>query len=161
MRNIIYVSLLCKEGYCFEIVETGCSISRNDIYYGNCKTVNGLYLLDNIITVCNILNPNNKRIKTDKKTTYLWHCRLGHINERRIKKMHTHGCLGQFDLKSIGTCESCLSGKMIKALFSRIGERANVLLGIIHSDVCGLMSICVRGGHKSQYFITFTDDMYT
>ena len=70
--------------------------------------------------------------------------------------MHEHGCLGQFDLESIDTCESCLVGKMIKVPFTKKGERASDLLGLIHSDVCGPMSTCARGGF--QYFITFTDD---
>ncbi|KAK8600862.1 hypothetical protein V6N12_050710 [Hibiscus sabdariffa] len=45
---------------------------------------------------------------------------------------------------------------MIKAPFSGKGERASDLLGLIHSDVCGLMNTQARGGF--QYFITFTDD---
>jgi len=45
---------------------------------------------------------------------------------------------------------------MTKAPFTKIGERTNELLALIHTDVCGPMSICVRGGFS--YFITFTDD---
>ena len=36
-------------------------------------------------------------------------------------------------------------------------ERATDLLEIIHTDVCGPMSIPVRGGYL--YFVTFTDDL--
>jgi hypothetical protein len=59
-------------------------------------------------------------------------------------------------LVDLTTCESCLSGKMIKASFTKKGEMSNDLLGLVHSDVCGLMSISVRDG--SRYFVTFTDD---
>ena len=45
---------------------------------------------------------------------------------------------------------------MTKAPFTGQSERASDLLGIIHSDVCGPMSIHARGGYS--YFITFTDD---
>ena len=45
---------------------------------------------------------------------------------------------------------------MTKAPFTKIGERINELLALIHTDVCGPMSICARGGFS--YFITFTDD---
>ena len=45
---------------------------------------------------------------------------------------------------------------MTKAPFTGHSERATDLLGIIHSDVCGPMSIQARGGYS--YFITFTDD---
>ena len=36
-------------------------------------------------------------------------------------------------------------------------ERASDLLEIIHTDVCGPMSIEARGGYL--YFLTFTDDL--
>ena len=55
-----------------------------------------------------------------------------------------------------GTCESCLTGKMTKSPFKKKGERSNGLLELIHSDVCGPMSISARDGFR--YFITFTDD---
>ena len=45
---------------------------------------------------------------------------------------------------------------MTKAPFTRHGERASDLLGLIHIDVYGPISSIARGGY--QYFITFTDD---
>src|SRR3982751_675257 len=36
-------------------------------------------------------------------------------------------------------------------------ERANYILEIIHTDVCGPMSVDTRGGYR--YFLTFTDDL--
>ena len=48
-------------------------------------------------------------------------------------------------------------GKMTRTPFSGIMERASDLLEIIHTDVCGPMSISARGGYR--YFVTFTDDL--
>jgi hypothetical protein len=48
-------------------------------------------------------------------------------------------------------------GKMTKTPFSGIMKRATDLLEIIHTDVCGPMSILMRGGYR--YFLTFTDDL--
>ncbi|KAJ9561697.1 hypothetical protein OSB04_006857 [Centaurea solstitialis] len=45
---------------------------------------------------------------------------------------------------------------MTKQPFNKDNERANELLGIIHTDVCGPFSHVARGGYR--YFITFTDD---
>ena len=45
---------------------------------------------------------------------------------------------------------------MTKTPFTGKGERAKDLLGLVHSDVCGPLSLNARGGF--QYFITFTDD---
>ena len=61
-----------------------------------------------------------------------------------------------FDYESYEKCESCLLVKMAKAHFTGHSERAEDLLELIHTDVCGPMSIHARGNY--QYFITFTDD---
>ena len=100
---------------------------------------------------------NTKKIKTvESNPTYLWHCRLGHINEKCISKLHKDGILETFDFESIDRCEACLLGKMIKTPFTKLGERASDLLGLMHKDVCGPMKVSTRDG--SRYFITFTND---
>ena len=48
-------------------------------------------------------------------------------------------------------------GKMTKTPFSGTMERASDLLEIIHTDVCGPMSVDARGEYR--YFLTFTDDL--
>ena len=108
--------------------------------------------LDNY-PICNI----NKRLKTnDSNQTYLWHCRLGHIKENRISKLHQDGFLNKFDFESYDECEACLLGQIRKAPFTKTGERASARLELIHSGVCGPMRTMARGGF--YYFITFTDD---
>ncbi|KAK2436762.1 WD40 repeat-containing protein HOS15 [Trifolium repens] len=115
---------------------------------------NGLYVLDLETPVYNI---NTKRMKPNVlNPSYLWHCRLGHINERCISKLHKDGLLDSFDYESYDTCRSCLIGKMTKTPFTGKGERADDLLALIHTDVCGSLNIPARGGFS--YFITFTDD---
>jgi transposase InsO family protein len=86
----------------------------------------------------------------------MWHCYLGHISENRMKKLHSDGLLTSFDFESYETCEACLLGKMTKAPFTGLPERALDLLELIHIGVCGPMSTTARGGF--QYFITFTND---
>ncbi|KAJ9544634.1 hypothetical protein OSB04_024341 [Centaurea solstitialis] len=97
-----------------------------------------------------------KRSKDIEDQTYLWHCRLGHINKKHVELLQKGGLLGTFDFKPFSNCESCLSGKMTKHPFNKDNERANDLLEIIHTDVCGPFSHEARGGYR--YFITFTDD---
>ena len=48
-------------------------------------------------------------------------------------------------------------GKMTKTPFSETMKRATDLLEIIHTGVCGPMSVDARGGYR--YFLTFTDDL--
>ncbi|KAJ9540464.1 hypothetical protein OSB04_026970 [Centaurea solstitialis] len=117
--------------------------------------VNGLYtvnLQDNSSEIYHI----SKRSKDIEDQTYLWHCRLGHINKKRVGLLLKGGFLGTFDYKPFDNCESCLSGKMTKQPFNKENERATDLLEIIHTDVCGPFSHVARGGYR--YFITFTDD---
>ena len=68
-----------------------------------------------------------------------------------------HGLLESLDYESFDTCELCLMGNMTKTPFSGTTERANDLLEIIHTDVCGPMCVEARGGYR--YFLTFTDDL--
>ena len=48
-------------------------------------------------------------------------------------------------------------GKMTKTPFSETMEQATDLLEIIHTDVCGPMSVKAHG--KYHYFLNFRDDL--
>ena len=71
--------------------------------------------------------------------------------------MYKEKFFDSYDCESLGTCESCLMGKMTKTSFSGHGDRTNELLGLVHTDVCSPMTTHARGGYS--YFITFTDDL--
>ena len=66
------------------------------------------------------------------------------------------GLLEPLDFNEFTIYESCLEGKMTKRPFNAKGNRAKDLLELVHSDVCGPMSVQARGGY--EYFITFTND---
>jgi hypothetical protein len=115
----------------------------------------GLYVLD---LVTHINGVDVKRCKhSDDNATYIWHCRLGHVGSKRMKKLHNDGLLGSLDFDSFDTCEPCLLGKMTRTPFTETVERASNLLGLIHRDVCGPMSVAMRNSYR--YFVTFTDDL--
>ena len=105
---------------------------------------------------------NDSHVKSSKRKfhsindAYLWHLRLGHINPNRIQRLIKDGHLEPLDFDDFPVCESCLEDKMTKRPFNAKGRRAQDLLELVHSDVCGPMSIQARGGY--EYFITFTDD---
>ncbi|KAK1629797.1 hypothetical protein QYE76_004112 [Lolium multiflorum] len=155
--NIISGSCLMQDGYSFKSENNGCSIFMNNIFYGRAPEKNGLFLLDLDSSDTHIHNIDAKRIKLNDNSTYMWHCRLGHIGVKRMKKLHTDGLLESLDFESLDRCEACLMGKMTKTPFSGMMERATDLLEIIHTDVCGPMSVASRGGYR--YVLTFTDDL--
>src|SRR3989337_1997135 len=88
----------------------------NKTFYGHTPNVNGLLNLDRSDT--HIHNIDAKRCKViNDSTTFLWHCRLGHIGVKRMKKLHVDGLLETLDFESLDTCEPCLMGKMTKTRF--------------------------------------------
>ena len=97
------------------------------------------------------LIPKRCRVDNDS-STFLWHCRLGHIGVKRMKKLHANGLLDSVDFESLDTCEPCLMGKMSKTPFYGTMEWASDLLEIIHADVCGPMGVDTCDGYHC--FIT-------
>jgi hypothetical protein len=78
--------------------------------------LNGLLDLDSSNTHVHNIDAKDAKIDNDS-TTYLWHCRLGHIGVNRLKKLHDDGFLESLDYESFETCEPCLMGKMTKTPF--------------------------------------------
>jgi hypothetical protein len=145
-KNIIPSSCLEKvDDYEIIIMNKCCSIYYNDISHAHCPLVNGLYVLDlKYKFICNI---NMKRARlNDLNPTFIWYCLLGHINEKRIERLHKDNFLISFDFESFDMCESCLLAKMTKTHFTSQSERSSDLLGLVHTDVCGPMSSVVRDG---------------
>ena len=111
-----------------------------------------------IVVIYIFHNIDAKRCKVDNDSpTYLWHCHLGHIDVKRMKKLDKDGLLESLGYESFDACEPCLLGEMTKTPFSGTMERATDLLEIIHTDVCKPMSIKARGRYR--YFLTIMDDL--
>jgi hypothetical protein len=145
-KNIISSSYLEEvDGYEIIIKNKHCSIYYNGIFYAHCPLVNGLYVLD--LEDKSVYNINTKRARlNDLNPTFIWHCCLGHINEKRIEKLHKDGLFSSFDFESFDMFKSCLLGKMTKAPFTDPSKRASDLLGLVHTNVCGQMSSVAKGG---------------
>nr|GEV83518.1 hypothetical protein [Tanacetum cinerariifolium]GEV86442.1 hypothetical protein [Tanacetum cinerariifolium] len=158
-RGVVSVARLVDNGFIQRFIDYGISVSKNDVFYFNAISSNGIYEIDmsNLVPNINsIYNISNKRVKHNLDSTYLWHCRLAHISKKRIEKLHHDGLLKSSDDESFDKCVSCLSGKMTRKLFPHHPERATDLLGLIHTDVCGPLRHVSRQG--ASYFIIFTDD---
>ncbi|GJR28393.1 zinc finger, CCHC-type containing protein [Tanacetum coccineum] len=106
--------------------------------------------------VSSMYNVSNKRAKHGLDSYSLWHSRLGHINKKRMDMLQHDGLLQPTHNESHEKCNSCISGKMAQKPFPHQVERAEDLLGLIHTDVCGPFRTVSREG--ASYFITFTDD---
>ena len=91
----------------------------NNIFYGHAPLMNGLFSLNLDSSDTHIHSIEAKRYKFNNDSAiYLWHCHLGHIGVKRMKKLHADGLLESLDYESLDACEPCLMGKMTKTPFS-------------------------------------------
>uniref|UniRef100_A0AAV1VK26 Integrase catalytic domain-containing protein n=1 Tax=Peronospora matthiolae TaxID=2874970 RepID=A0AAV1VK26_9STRA len=92
--------------------------------------------------------------------SYLWHLRLGHIGHDGLNCIVTKNIGIGIDISSVkkwDVCEGCALGKQTRVRFqSNTTARTSKLLEVIHSDVCGPMSMATFSGKR--YFVTFIDD---
>ncbi|KAL0455123.1 UNVERIFIED_CONTAM: Retrovirus-related Pol polyprotein from transposon RE2 [Sesamum latifolium] len=153
VKNIISIPMLDSDGYKFLIDKNCFYLLHDDVYHILGTLVNGLYILhqSNLI-----MTAQHKRKVDNHENAQIWHARLGHISKDRIRRLVDSKSLEIDDLDHLPTCESCLKGKMTKKPFVGQTAIANDLLDLVHTDVCGPLSIPARGGFF--YFITFTDD---
>ena len=89
----------------------------------------------------------SKKMRVSNET-YLWHLWLGHINSNRIQGLVKSGILISLIFEPILVCESYLEGKMTKRSFKAKENRATVQLKLVHTDVCGPMTIQAKGGYE-------------
>ena len=102
----------------------------SNIFYGHAPLKSGLFLLNLDSSNTHIHNVETKRCRVDNDgATYLWHCRLGHIGVKHMKKLHTDGLLEPLDFESLGTSEPCLMGKMTKNTVLRYYGESNRFIG--------------------------------
>ena len=74
--------------------------------------MSGLFLLNIDSSDTHINNVEAKRCRVDNDSaTYLWHCRLGHIGVKRMKKIHVDGLLESLDYESLGAFETVPHGQ--------------------------------------------------
>ena len=79
---------------------------------------------------------------------------------QNLKKLATESLVTGFDFdsqKNLDFCESCVQGKLHCCSFpTSSANRANEPLGLVHSDLCG--KITLKSGGGAEYFMTLTDD---
>lgn len=87
----------------------------------------------------------------------VWHKRYGHLGEKGLRELVKYNLVFGFDYNlcnSIDFCKSCVVGRRPFTTTGR--KRADTVLGLVHSDVCGKISTPSLGG--AEYFLTFIDD---
>ena len=95
---------LLQYDYSFKLENNGYSVYVNNTFNGHALNKNSLLNLDRSNKY--IYNIDAKRCKLVMiSTTYLWHCREGHIGVKRMNKLHADGSFDSLDFESVETCE--------------------------------------------------------
>jgi hypothetical protein len=92
-----------------------------------------------------------------EKEQMLWHRRLAHLSHKNMLILRNTSYGMEFSNKKFEKCTTCIKGKQTSKPFSKVkGTRARDILGIVHTDIYGPMSVPSWSG--SKYFMTLIDD---
>ena len=139
--------------------ENGCvKILLDNVYYDSGYLLDGFMVLDTVnISMYDdtfIYVVGNSSVSNDNDSV-IWHARLGHIWQDRLKRLAREGLLGSVAKVKLPICEHYLIGKITRLPFGKT-KRSTSKLQLIHSDICGPMNVRTR--HGANYFMTFIDD---
>ena len=157
--NLLSVSKAVDKGISFTFSENECIIKDSQQKLITTATkVGSLYRVTSTklkICVNCATNKGDYSSKVD-----LWHRRYGHLGVKSLQQLSRHKMVEEFDYNAsnnISFCESCLKGKQQRSQSPLHSERKRSKpLELIHSDVCGKISLKSLGG--AEYFVTFIDD---
>ena len=150
--NLLSVSALCKKGLKVEFEVEKCRILKSVKVIATGHLEGDLFVLDTVDTL-----PDQHACVADLK---LWHERLAHVFPDGITQMARNNVVkGLENVKStkyVDKCVACVYGKGHRLPFPKQSEtRTKGLLDLVHTDVCGPLSVGSKGG--SKYFVTFID----
>jgi hypothetical protein len=87
----------------------------------------------------------------------IWHIILSHINYKKLHYINKAVAgLPELKVDHEGVCNGCAQGKNIKNPFSKRDSKAEGVLELIHSYVCGPMPSTSISGYV--YYVSFIDD---
>jgi hypothetical protein len=85
------------------------------------------------------------------------HRRLGHIQYKALPYLQNMVCgMPSISPSKNEICKGCMLGKNIKKSFPSSDNRAQGILDLVHSDVCGPMPSPSLSG--CLYYVIFIDD---
>ena len=117
--NLFSVRAAVAKGNAVEFGPNGCCIwDENGKLRGKGSLSDKLYQLD-----CQVASTGYASVAQSRSD--LWHQRLGHVHESRLKKCVQNEFVQEIDVEKItelSFCEGCLAGKMCRKPFPTLGE---------------------------------------
>ena len=96
------------------------------MYVGKGYLAEGMFKLN--VIVINAINKNNNAYVYIVNFFYLWHTRLGHVNNRSIHRMINLNLLPKFNIDIHNSCKICTESKFARQSFKSVREMSNELL---------------------------------
>lgn len=152
-ENLLSVAQLIQDGNIVKFDNGGCSVTSKD---KSCTVkaiaTDGVYIIRNSPTCMLSTAMKNKAL--------MWHRRLGHLNYSDMCRMRDGAVDGINFIggeNQVRNCQVCCEGKQTRKPFGHSdNQRAEGILNLIHSDLCGPMETTSIEGTK--YFLIFVDD---
>jgi hypothetical protein len=152
-RNLVFVSVLEDKGYKVTFSEGKILAWHKNSHMDYVRVIgvreNSLYRLN--------ARPVHALLHDIINLSELWHRRLAHLHYRALPtlgKMVTG--LPKIHIEHDGICKGCALGKNVKGSFSSSDSRSKGILDLIHTDVCGPMTVASLRGYL--YYVLFIDD---
>ena len=157
VNNFFSVTAATLKGHAVTFKQKQCTIQKNGKLTATGHCANNVWYIDCSSACDDVCS----KLKTDVNVNdlTLWHQRLGHVNEKRLKTaVNKHLITGvEYVNGDLPFCEACVQGKQTREPFKGSADvQSTEKLQLVHSDVCGPMSVASMGSAK--YFVTFTDD---
>ena len=87
----------------------------------------------------------------------LWHRRLAHLNYQALPALRNMVTgLPMLHVDHDGKCRGCALGKNTKGSFSKSESKSKGILDLVHSDLCGPMTITSSCGYTNMYHLLMT-----
>ena len=149
---LISVHAMVKLGATVMFEDGVCKVSHNSKLFAIGIMVGKLYVLK-------VVPDEHVNVAMDEPSLKLWHYRFGHLGMDNIVKLVNNKMVEGMDNATDQTsvvCEACVMGKHHRCPYPKgVAERATEPFELIHSNVCGPMSVSSLGG--SRYYVTFID----
>jgi hypothetical protein len=150
-KNLISVSLLCRDGYKLVFESNKCVLSKFGTFIGKGYESGGLFrlsLCDSDVKYVNHINNYDE--------ANMWHSRLCHINFGCMSRLVGLNLIPKFNLVKNSNCHVCVESKQPRKPHKAATAKNLAPLELIHSDLCEINGELTKDGKR--YFMTFIDD---
>jgi hypothetical protein len=152
-KNLLSISALDKKGFRVAFID------GEVLMWPKGKTIQDAIVIETEEGGLNKLKGHSDATLTHstKSPCEISHRRLAHINYKALPYVSkVVAGLPEFKVDHEGVCKECAQGKNIKNPFSKSNSKAEGILELVHSDVCGPMPSTSLSGYV--YYVSFIDD---